>query len=327
MTTAPLSAFCPSPTNPRTRFGGPEDDALVENIRLHGIIQPIVVRLWPATSPWPAISAARRSAVSPAGAGECGVENPGQAEPRVFQVGDVVRIVRCALGSVLTEFIGQVGQVKGFAISHLRPGVQVMVTEIDGLELFLFPEEVQWIGGPGPSQPGEEAIETNEKPTSAQPPHFETGARVRVKDDAKGPNGIRCKCSGRVGTVINKGTYGCRVKFDPGQGGEPTANVIWSNLEKLEIETNEKPSYAQRTAEAARVAYRHPDNADMCWSGRGRKPKWVENWLAEGGSLDELAVPPSKPAKAGKQQQVQASSADSAYRCDKTADMFHGGAA
>lgn len=34
------------------------------------------------------------------------------------------------------------------------------------------------------------------------------------------------------------------------------------------------------------VAYRHP--AGMTWSGRGKKPKWVEDWLAEGRSLDEL---------------------------------------
>lgn len=38
-------------------------------------------------------------------------------------------------------------------------------------------------------------------------------------------------------------------------------------------------------------AYTHPDNAELCWSGRGKKPKWVENWLTEGGTLDELAPP------------------------------------
>lgn len=41
---------------------------------------------------------------------------------------------------------------------------------------------------------------------------------------------------------------------------------------------------------AASVAkYRHPENADVTWSGRGRKPQWVANHLANGGALEALA--------------------------------------
>lgn len=39
-----------------------------------------------------------------------------------------------------------------------------------------------------------------------------------------------------------------------------------------------------------KVKYRHPQNAELEWTGRGRKPKWVEAWVAEGGSLDNLLV-------------------------------------
>ncbi len=39
-----------------------------------------------------------------------------------------------------------------------------------------------------------------------------------------------------------------------------------------------------------RVKYRHPQDATLEWTGRGRKPKWVEAWLANGGSLDNLLV-------------------------------------
>ncbi|MDD2664560.1 MAG: H-NS histone family protein [Dechloromonas sp.] len=39
-----------------------------------------------------------------------------------------------------------------------------------------------------------------------------------------------------------------------------------------------------------KVKYRHPQNAELEWTGRGRKPKWVEAWQAEGGSLDNLLV-------------------------------------
>lgn len=38
------------------------------------------------------------------------------------------------------------------------------------------------------------------------------------------------------------------------------------------------------------VKYRHPENTDLAWTGRGRKPKWVEEWLAGGGSLEQVAV-------------------------------------
>ncbi len=38
------------------------------------------------------------------------------------------------------------------------------------------------------------------------------------------------------------------------------------------------------------VKYRHPQDAALEWTGRGRKPKWIEAWLANGGSLDNLLV-------------------------------------
>lgn len=39
-----------------------------------------------------------------------------------------------------------------------------------------------------------------------------------------------------------------------------------------------------------KVKYRHPQNAELEWTGRGRKPKWVEAWLADGASMDALLV-------------------------------------
>lgn len=39
-----------------------------------------------------------------------------------------------------------------------------------------------------------------------------------------------------------------------------------------------------------KVKYRHPENSELEWTGRGRKPKWVEAWLATGSSLDALLV-------------------------------------
>lgn len=38
------------------------------------------------------------------------------------------------------------------------------------------------------------------------------------------------------------------------------------------------------------IKYRNPANPDQGWSGRGRKPQWALDWIAQGKSLDELAV-------------------------------------
>lgn len=38
------------------------------------------------------------------------------------------------------------------------------------------------------------------------------------------------------------------------------------------------------------VKYRHPQNAELAWTGRGRQPKWVVEFLANGGTLEQLAV-------------------------------------
>ena len=39
-----------------------------------------------------------------------------------------------------------------------------------------------------------------------------------------------------------------------------------------------------------KVKYRHPENVDLEWTGRGRKPKWVEAFLANGGTLAQLTI-------------------------------------
>lgn len=39
-----------------------------------------------------------------------------------------------------------------------------------------------------------------------------------------------------------------------------------------------------------KVKYRHPQNPELEWTGRGRKPKWVEAWVAGGSTLDALLV-------------------------------------
>ncbi len=39
------------------------------------------------------------------------------------------------------------------------------------------------------------------------------------------------------------------------------------------------------------VRYRHPDQPAMAWTGRGKPPRWVTEWIESGKSLDALHVP------------------------------------
>ncbi|MDT3670727.1 MAG: H-NS histone family protein [Aromatoleum sp.] len=62
-----------------------------------------------------------------------------------------------------------------------------------------------------------------------------------------------------------------------------------------------QPSAAKRkTKPAAKkngtlpAKYRHPENPAVGWSGRGRKPQWVIDWLAQDKPLAELEASAGK---------------------------------
>jgi DNA-binding protein H-NS len=38
------------------------------------------------------------------------------------------------------------------------------------------------------------------------------------------------------------------------------------------------------------VKYRHPKQANLTWTGRGRRPHWINEWLDEGKTMEALAV-------------------------------------
>lgn len=40
----------------------------------------------------------------------------------------------------------------------------------------------------------------------------------------------------------------------------------------------------------ARIKYRHPQQTELTWTGRGRKPGWVAEWLGAGNGIEALAV-------------------------------------
>lgn len=36
--------------------------------------------------------------------------------------------------------------------------------------------------------------------------------------------------------------------------------------------------------------YRHPENAEVTWSGRGRQPRWIKEGLASGKDLEDYLI-------------------------------------
>lgn len=49
-------------------------------------------------------------------------------------------------------------------------------------------------------------------------------------------------------------------------------------------------SKATKEKKAVAPKYRNPADASQTWTGRGRKPKWVVEELATGGTLDDFLI-------------------------------------
>jgi DNA-binding protein H-NS len=46
----------------------------------------------------------------------------------------------------------------------------------------------------------------------------------------------------------------------------------------------------RRSSAPAKAKYQNPDNPEQTWAGRGRKPRWLVELLAQGKTLEELEV-------------------------------------
>jgi len=79
-------------------------------------------------------------------------------------------------------------------------------------------------------------------------------------------------------------TFEDRQKSDARSKLEIIAKEMGYSLADL-IGTETKPSRAPAAAK-----YRHPENAALTWSGRGRKPLWFVAALDAGKSHEDLAV-------------------------------------
>jgi len=54
-----------------------------------------------------------------------------------------------------------------------------------------------------------------------------------------------------------------------------------------ELVGNVKP---EKERSKVAVKYRHPSNPELTWTGRGRQPKWIVEFTANGGTLEQLSV-------------------------------------
>jgi len=50
------------------------------------------------------------------------------------------------------------------------------------------------------------------------------------------------------------------------------------------------PTATRRSSGTVAPKYRDPKDPSRTWTGRGRKPKWVEELLAQGKSLSQLEI-------------------------------------
>lgn len=79
-------------------------------------------------------------------------------------------------------------------------------------------------------------------------------------------------------------TFEDRQKSDARSKLEVIAKELGYSMADL-IGTEVKPTRAP-----AATKYRHPENAALTWSGRGRKPQWFVATLDAGKSPEDLAV-------------------------------------
>jgi DNA-binding protein H-NS len=46
----------------------------------------------------------------------------------------------------------------------------------------------------------------------------------------------------------------------------------------------------EESKKSVKIRYRNPDNFSDTWTGRGRKPKWVEALLESGKTLEDIEI-------------------------------------
>ncbi|POZ63718.1 H-NS histone family protein [Chromobacterium alticapitis] len=56
------------------------------------------------------------------------------------------------------------------------------------------------------------------------------------------------------------------------------------------LSVEEVLSKAVAVRKPVEAKYRHPENNELTWTGRGRKPAWVQSWVDGGKALQDLMI-------------------------------------
>lgn len=80
-------------------------------------------------------------------------------------------------------------------------------------------------------------------------------------------------------------TFEERQKAEARAEAEAVAKKFGFSLVQLVDVASPAPKKAPPEAK-----YRHPENAAITWSGRGRKPGWISEGLAAGKALKDFAI-------------------------------------
>ena len=66
----------------------------------------------------------------------------------------------------------------------------------------------------------------------------------------------------------------------------PTSQVASATTEA----EGSAPPAVRKDKPPAVIKYRNPAKPEQGWSGHGRRPKWVLDWLAQGKPIEDLAA-------------------------------------
>ena len=81
--------------------------------------------------------------------------------------------------------------------------------------------------------------------------------------------------------------YEDRRKRDARAAAEEAARQPGFSLSDL---TSERGARGARKTAGTEARYANPQDASQTWSGRGRRPRWVQEMLEAGGKLEDAAV-------------------------------------
>lgn len=68
------------------------------------------------------------------------------------------------------------------------------------------------------------------------------------------------------------------------------AASVGLSVEEILSTRSRAPAIPKVSAKPVSIKYRHPENAELTWTGRGRAPIWINDWKAQHGDLVGITV-------------------------------------